>query len=274
MPSGKTLLAGVAALAIAGSGAAVVGAQSPPASLTFDVTAKAATLSQPAVKTGWNKLVFNWKGKGQGGLALVQLKSGVTPEQFAATVAKAKDPSQIADSGKIVASTFWVAGPDKYTTSIKLEDADYSLVDLAKKPVARVSFHAGPEADAVAAEPATDVDVKLGDYAFSMPKTLKSGKQTIRTTNVGKHLHHALVMPLKPGVKDARILADLKKGKEPNYALGGPPSALVEVVSPQTQNDVELNLRKGKYLFVCFLQDSPKDQPHAMKGMRKIVTVK
>lgn len=273
MLSGKTFLAGVLALAVAGSGAAVVGAQSPPSTLTFDVTPKAATLSQPAVKTGWNKLVFNWKGKGQGGLALVKLNSGVTPEQFGPAVAKIKDPAQIADHGTIVASTFWVAGPDKYTTNIELEDADYTLVDLAKKPVARLSFHAGPDADA-GAEPTSDVEVKLGDYAFSMPKTLKAGKQTIKTTNVGKQLHHALVMPLKPGVKDQRILNDLKKGKEPAYAIGGPPSALVEVVSPDTRNDVELNLRKGKYLFVCFLQDTPKDPPHAVKGMRKIVTVK
>jgi hypothetical protein len=273
MPSGKTLLAGVLALAIAGSGAAVVGAQAPPATLKFDVTTSGATLSQPAVKTGWNKLVFNWKGKGEGGLALVRLESGVTPERFGPAVAKIKDPTQVTEYGAIVASTFWVAGPATYTTSVKLEDADYALVDLAKKPVMRLAFHAGPEADP-AMEPAADVDVKLGDYAFSMPRVLKSGKQTIRTKNVGDQLHHALVMPLKKGVKDARVLADLKKGKEPNYAIGGPPSALVEVVSPDTQNDVEVNLRKGKYLFVCFLQDSPKDKPHAMLGMRKIVTVR
>ena len=35
-----------------------------------------------------------------------------------------------------------------------------------------------------------------------------------------------------------------------------------------------MNLRKGKYLFVCFLQDSPKAKMHAQLGMQKIVTVK
>jgi hypothetical protein len=66
----------------------------------------------------------------------------------------------------------------------------------------------------------------------------------------------------------------IKAGGEPRKELAGPPSALVELVSPDTQNDVEVNLRRGKYLFVCFLQDSPRSKPHAALGMQKIVTVR
>jgi hypothetical protein len=45
-------------------------------------------------------------------------------------------------------------------------------------------------------------------------------------------------------------------------------------MDPDAENDVEVNLKKGKHLFVCLLQDTPKSKPHAMLGMRKFVTVK
>jgi hypothetical protein len=70
------------------------------------------------------------------------------------------------------------------------------------------------------------------------------------------------------------VLKDLRAGKEPTYAVGGPPSALVELVSPKTTNDVEVDLKTGRYLVVCFLQTTSKSRPHSMLGMEKIVTVR
>jgi hypothetical protein len=107
-----------------------------------------------------------------------------------------------------------------------------------------------------------------------MPKTLKAGKQTVKVTNEGKVMHHALAFPLAKGVKESALLRKIRDGKEPRKEFAGPPSALVEIVSPKSTNDVEVTLRKGKYLFVCFLQDKPKSKMHAQKGMQKIVTVK
>ena len=270
----KHLAAGALALAVAGSGASLVSAQAPTVpQLGFDITPQAITLEgAPQIGTGFHRISLENKGRGQAAVALVKLKQGVTVEQFNAAIPKLKDPTKVEDLGSVVASSFYM-GPSDYVTTIRLENADYVFVDVSKKPVARMSFRPGPQASAVA-PPKPDATVKLLDYKFSMPSTLKAGKSVIRTRNDGRQLHHALVMPLKKGVSDKRVLRDLKAGKEPRYALAGPPSALVEIVSPKTTNDVEVNMRKGKYLFVCFLQNTPKSKPHAMLGMEKIVTVK
>ena len=272
----QQLIAGATALALAGSGASLVSAQAPTVPrLGFDITPQAIAFegAAPQVGTGFYKLSLENKGRGQSVVALVKLKPGVTPQQFSAAVPKLKDPSKIGDLGSIVASSF-AMGPADYVTTIRLENADYAFVDVTKKPVARLSFRAGPGAGGAAAAPAPTATVTLKDYRFVMPSTLKPGKQVLRTRNSGRQLHHALMMPLKKNADAVKVIRELRAGKEPRSAIGGPPSALVEVVSPGTTNDVEVNLRKGRYLFVCFLQNTPRSKPHSMLGMEKIVTVK
>ena len=178
-------------------------------------------------------------------------------------------PDAVHKDGRIVAGTF-VAGNHDYSTTLDLVEADSVVVDLTERPAPRMSFHAGPAASAAAA-PAADANVGLRDYRFAMPSPLTAGKQTLRVTNDGEVLHHALVFPLAKDVNGAKI----KAGKEPRKEFAGPrPSALVEIVSPETANDVEVNLRKGKYLFVCFLRDGPRAKMHAQLGMQEVVTVK
>ena len=268
-----TIAAGALTLALAGGSAGVVAAQSAPPEIEFDVTAKAVKLAAGTqVPAGVAKLTLDRTGKGETGLALVRLKQGVTVEQFRAAVPKLRSPEAAHKYGRIVASTF-IAGNDEYSTTLKLDDADYVFVDLTRRPVARLAFHAGP-GDSGAVAPAADASVGLRDYGFAMPSSLTAGKQTLRVTNDGDVLHHALVFPLAKGVNGSRLMKKIKAGKEPRKEFAGPPTALVEIVSPETANDVEVNLRKGKYLFVCFLQDSPKAKMHAQLGMQKVVTVK
>ena len=268
------LAAGALALTVAGASAGIGSAQGPAVpEVEFDVTPKAVKLAPGTqIGAGFTKLTLDRTGKGESGLILVKLNAGVTQEQFAAEAPKIENPNDAKTFGSFVASTF-IAGKSSYSTTIKLEDADYAWVDITKKPAVRLGFHAGPAQNG-AAEPAADHDVKLGDYRFGMPSRLKPGRQTLRVSNDGDVLHHVLVFPLAKGVNGAKLMKKIKAGKEPTKEFGGPPTALVELVSPQTTNDVEVNMRKGKYLFVCFLQDSPRAKMHAQLGMQKVVTVK
>lgn len=272
----KHLVAGALALAVAGTGASLSSAQAPQLpELGFDITPNAVKVEgTPKIGSGFHRITLENKGRGEAALVLVKLKQGVTIEAFGKALGKLKNPDDVQKYGQAVASNFWM-GPGEYVTTIQLTAADYVFVDMTKKPAARLSFTASAEGmDGGVPLPAPDAEVKLLDYRFSMPSTLKAGKQTIRTANQGRFMHHALVMPLKKGVNEKRVIKDLKAGKEPRYAVGGPPSALVEMVSPKATNDVEVDLKKGKYLFVCFLQNSSKSRPHSMLGMEKIVTVK
>ena len=271
----QQLVAGAVALAVAGAGASAVSAQAPtPPRVGLDVTPRAVTFEgTPKVGTGYHRIALENKGAREAGVGLFRLRPGVTPEQFSAAIGQIEDPMETERLGAAVASAF-LAPRGTYTTTIRLDAADYAVVDFTKKPVARLAFRAGPQASGPASIPAPDARVALDDYRFVMPSRLEPGRQTIRVVNRGDHLHHALMMPLKPGADARKVLADLKAGKEPRAAIGGPPSALVEIVSPGTTNDVEVNLRKGRYLLVCFLQDGPRSKPHAVAGMRKVVTVR
>lgn len=260
-----------AALAVTalGAGAAVVGAQEAPPNVAVTLGAKSMTVKgAEALRSGPTRFAFKPAGKGERSWGLVELAPGVTKEEFGAALPQLQDPGKY---GELVASHFTMTGA-KYVTTIDLQQAEYALIDFGKKPAIRASFVVGAERN-TAAMPATSATVKLKDYRFDMPSKLKAGT-TVSVENAGSHLHHALAMPLKKGVDGKKVIRAIKKGKEPRSALAGPPGALVEMVSPGAKNAVETKgMKKGKYLFVCFLQDDPKQPPHAMKGMAKVVTV-
>jgi len=268
------LAAGALALTVAGASAGIGSAQGPAVpEIEFAVTPKAVKIAPGTqIGAGFTKLTLERTGKGESGLVLFKLNPDVSQEELGAAVSKIREPKDAEKYGRLVASTF-IAGKSTYSTTIKLEDADYAWVDITRKPAVRLGFHAGP-AENGAAQPEADHNVKLRDYRFGMPASLESGRQTLRVSNDGDVLHHALVFPLAKGVNGGKLMKKIRAGKEPTKEFGGPPTALVEVVSPETTNDVEVNLRKGKYLFVCFLQDSPRAKMHAQLGMQKVVTVK
>jgi hypothetical protein len=271
----KQALAGALALALTAAGAAGVVAQEAPPTVDVDVTPKKMVVSgADALKGGPTKLSFDFTGRGEVGFVVMELRPGVTRAQVEKAAPKIQDPAAAEKRyGRFVASTF-LADQRKYTTTIALKPAtEYVLIDITKRGAVRGGFRVGSEAGTAVA-PAPAVTVGLEDYGFDVPSTIpRTG--ALRIENRGKVLHHMLSFPLRKGVDDKKLLRDLKAGKEPpRTAFAGPPSAPVEIVSPGTVNDVETMRRRGKVLFVCFLQDGPKKPPHAALGMAKVVTVK
>ncbi|HWT92019.1 MAG TPA: hypothetical protein VN238_03415 [Solirubrobacteraceae bacterium] len=273
----KKLIGGATALSLAATGAGVAAAVSPaqeaPPTVGLAVSATSVQVTgAEALKAGPTTLRFTAAGKGELAPAVLELKPGVTREQVAAA---AKDLGTMAGEkvGTLVASTF-LMGPAPYTTTVDLDPGEHAVLNFGRKGATVAGWFTVGAERGTAVAPAPTTTVTMEDYAFGGPSTLPRGG-TIRVTNAGKVQHHALVMPLKKGVSTKRVLKDIKAGKEPAYALGGPPSALTEVVSPGTTNDVTTTASKpGKYLLVCFLQNSPKQPPHAVQGMAKVVTVK
>ena len=202
-------------------------------------------------------------------MAVARLKDGVTQEKFASVVRKTRNPNAIDKYATVVASGYFAK---QYAATVTLEDADYALVDLSNEPIWRAGFHAGPEAGtAVAPTPSTTVE--LEDYRFGGAKVLPAD-EPIRVENVGKHMHHAIAIPLTRSANAKRILRQVKSGAEPKKGIAGPPGALVETVSGGTSSDVEPGLKKGRYVLACFLQDTTKSKPHMMLGMARVITVR
>ena len=272
----KHLIAVGCVLASAGAAGGIVaaaGAQEPQQTVRITLSATSAQITgAEALKQGYTKLTFTSSGKGERGFAVFKLKPGVTRQQFETEAPKIDNPNDAAKLGAFVASGF-IEGKKTYTTSIVLDKtSEYALIDFTKKAAVR-GFFATNDQSSNAPVPPADVRVTLRDYSFGGGSTLPRNG-TIQVVNTGKVLHHTLIFPLRKGLDTKKLMRDIKAGKEPRNAFAGPPSALTEIVSPKTTNDVEERLKPGKNLLVCFLQDSPKKPPHAALGMAKVVTVR
>lgn len=118
--------------------------------------------------------------------------------------------------------------------------------------------------------PRADVVVRMTDYAFVSPATLRAGRHWVRFDNEGKHAHLALVVRLAPG----KTIADLaawqanQQGPNPTTGAGG----VTEMV-PGRSAMVRLDLEPGHYLLICIDTDGTEPKMHAELGMVHELTV-
>jgi uncharacterized cupredoxin-like copper-binding protein len=122
--------------------------------------------------------------------------------------------------------------------------------------------------------PSTPATVTAKEYSFQA-SGLKAGSNRITFENGGKELHHLLAVPIKPGAN----LAAVKKFIASEGEGGGPPpvdfekASSTSVLDGGTKEVTEIDLKKGKYAFVCFIQDRAGGPPHAAKGMLQEQTI-
>jgi uncharacterized cupredoxin-like copper-binding protein len=124
---------------------------------------------------------------------------------------------------------------------------------------------AAPSVSSVRSFSPNVVTVHAKDFAFTAPKTIKSGTSTWRLVNDGKELHHLSVIRLDKGKTAKDFMAFMKK---PN----GPPTWMTEVGGPNPAvpggtAEATITLEPGDYLIVCFIPSPGNPMPHAMKGM-------
>jgi hypothetical protein len=118
--------------------------------------------------------------------------------------------------------------------------------------------------------------VSKDKYAFDI-SGLKAGDNAVKFTNDSKgELHHVQAFP----VNDGASLDQIKKV----FASSGPPKGKppvdfegnvgTTVLNGKTDEVTHLNLKKGKYVFLCFLTDHDGGKPHFLKGLAKIEDIK
>jgi len=134
-------------------------------------------------------------------------------------------------------------------------------------PAAATSaFEVTPNGDAKL--PETDAKIVAKEYSFEATG-LKAGKNEVEIDNAGKELHHVIAFPLLPG----KTLDDAKKVLASEEEPSGPPpfdekaitgTAVLEGGEKQV---LDLDLKKGKNVLVCFISDRKGGPPHVAKGM-------
>lgn len=110
------------------------------------------------------------------------------------------------------------------------------------------------------------------DFEFS---GLKAGKNEVRFENTGEELHHALFFPIAKG----KTIKDVEEAFASEEEPQGPPPVDFEngvrtaVIDDGVEQNIELELKAGKYAVVCFISDRKGGKPHAAKGMIEELTV-
>ncbi len=235
-----------------------------PKAVAFELTGsgKKPTLKAPAsVEGGVAKLTLTNSSKSEGGVQLVRIEGN----HSAAEVGKAG--GAWGEKGKPLPDWFKIEGGvgstkpgASKTVTQPLKPGNYLAVDIesdASAPM-KVSGQAGPP-------PTSASRIDALDYSFTA-SGLKAGKQTVLFDNKGKQPHFIVGAPLNKG----KTLADVRKaikdesGPPPFDEKSGFDTAVLDGGGKQL---VELDLKKGKYAFLCFIPDRQGGPPHVAKGM-------
>jgi hypothetical protein len=126
---------------------------------------------------------------------------------------------------------------------------------------------AEPPAEQVAVAPVAPpvVHVEAADYSFKAPDTLPSGPTTFHLMNIGKELHHIILIK----APEAEVMK-LKAGEPPPaglVVLGGPNAA-----PPGGTAEATVDLTPGEYTMVCLIS-GPDGKLHIRKGMERPLIV-
>jgi hypothetical protein len=151
-----------------------------------------------------------------------------------------------------------------------LEPGTYLAVDLWVDPPRYATFEAkGTTVDT--SEPVINVDVKMNEYAFSMPEAIQSGPQLWKFFNQGQFPHNVGIVQLSDGMSLDDVIAWM--GEQ-----SGPPPfevhAFWNVMSPAATSRVLIDLTPGEYLALDFLPDfASQGKTNVEQGMAQPFTV-
>lgn len=113
------------------------------------------------------------------------------------------------------------------------------------------------------------VEVEAIDYAFKMPKEMKSGWVTFRFKNMGDITHVAQILRLEDDISRKESDSILASGSYPKIdgVMGGP-----GLHSAGESSEITVNLTPGTYLMICGVK-TEDGRSHYDLGMTSHITV-
>ncbi|MEJ7787398.1 MAG: hypothetical protein WKF96_21550, partial [Solirubrobacteraceae bacterium] len=119
-----------------------------------------------------------------------------------------------------------------------------------------------------------EASVEMKEYGFT-GTGLKAGAQQVLVENTGSQPHFIVGAPLTKGA----TIEDAKKFFQSEGESEGPPPADFEnsfstsIQEGGGKQVIDLDLKAGKYVFVCFIPDRAGGPPHVAKGMVSEIAV-
>ena len=230
------------------------------------------------VSAGWVRVILTNSGTEPHHIQFLRVNDGVSVEQFEQTLKQAE--------GLALALTQQVGGVGAVAPSgsaqavINLPAGQYVILCLVPSPSDHTPHHAKgmiktlavqPAMGAAADEPASDLTVRMMDFAYDLPAVLPAGPMTIKVVNDGPEPHEFNFFRLADGktFEDVTQYLAAPDGPPPFIPVGG-----MNGLDKGLSGYLESDLQPGNYIAICNIP-SPKAEghPHFTLGMIKPFSV-
>lgn len=157
--------------------------------------------------------------------------------------------------------------PGTYALLCFIETAD-GVPHLALGMVDALEVTGEPRA---AADLDADVEVRMVDFAYTMPSSIPAGRTTWKVINDGPQPHEMIVLELADGADFGSLMQHLSEQGEqgmPAMPVGG-----AQGLSAGLASYLDWELGPGEYVAICFIPDPDTGLPHLALGMAAPFTV-
>lgn len=256
------------------SGGGGSGGSEEPTAVAVEITesGKKSTVKFPkSVEAGLVELSYENSGKAPHSVQLARVDGDQTAAQVkkVGTEEGAPIPDWIHGAGGVGT----VAPGQSGTATVVLEPGSYYAEDDEGDEGGIAKFEVTGEATE-SELPSTDATIVASEYKFETTG-LKAGANTVTFDNAGEELHHAIAAPIAEG----KSIADVKKFFMSDGRPSGPPpvdfegAAGTAILDGGVKEVTDLELKAGRYAFVCFIPDRAGGPPHFVKGMLQEVKI-
>jgi len=238
------------------------------------ITIRAADYSftgPTALQAGLVTITLENDGQEPHHIQLVRLNDGVTMAQFEAALQQsdtaifpliqlAGGPGAVAPGQRQQVTVQLIAG--HYVLLCFVPDS-MGMPHFAKGMVAALEVTAGTH-PMVELTPEAEGVVKLLDFSFVLPTSMKAGKQIWQIVNEGKQPHEIALVRLADGktLDDAVNFMQAPTGAPPFIDVGG-----FQGIDPGASGWLHLDLQPGRYVALCHIPDPASGKPHEALGM-------
>jgi hypothetical protein len=276
--------AGALAVAAAGCGG---GGSSDPTKVAVQVTENGKgdySVSVPKeIEGGAVELTLdNTKNQAPHDAQLIQIGEGHTYQEAAAII-NSDRPEAIPEWIRGYGGIGQVNPGESRTSTVQLDEGHYALQDDAENgakspPYAEFDVKDTndadlPETDATVTAATTGSDAPGHEYEWKTDG-LKAGLNKITFDSQGdKALHIIVAAPIKGNATIDQVGQELDSNGPPR-SIDFEASNSTAVIDGGKKEVTTLNLRAGRYAFICFLPDRDEpNKPHYKEGLLKEVTV-
>lgn len=270
----STIVRLVAVLALAGLSAALLAAcgsdDEEAQKLTFTLSGegKAATFTAPdSAEPGLAEITLENEGDKAGDLQLIRVEGDRSPEEVVEGLGKAMKGQAFPEWFFAAGGTGPVEAGQSATVTQVLEPGTYYAFDTEggapPRPEDAVSVEVS--GDASDEEVEADATITAVDYGFE-GDGLTADSAEVAFENTGAQPHHIVYAPLDGDTtaEDVERFLKNEKGKPPFDEKATRNTAVIEGGETQL---VDLDLKKGRYVLLCFITDRKGGPPHVAKGM-------